>query len=136
MATRTGEARLSAFTTRMVLPSLTESLRLYAMLPERFQRRIASDLNNSFQGTPCWMWTGEMNRNGYGRVWWKRARRVSHRAVWEWLFGDIEDGLLLDHRCSNRCCCNPLHLEPVTPKENTERGRAVLFGKVINDSVS
>lgn len=30
----------------------------------------------------------------------------------------------LDHLCRNPACCNPSHLEPVTPKENTRRGNA------------
>lgn len=102
---------------------------LFEQLPYRFQRRIISSLTSSFNNTACWLWTGEINRNGYGRVWWKQKRRVAHRAVWEAVLGDIPPGLILDHRCRCRACVNPEHTEPVTHKVNTERGEAVLFRK-------
>lgn len=79
------------------------------------------------QATGCWLWQGELNRNGYGRVWINGKRVMVHRAVWQVLRGPIADGLVLDHLCRNRGCCNPDHLEPVTARENTLRGNAVLF---------
>lgn len=42
----------------------------------------------------------------------------AHRAVWEWLNGPIEVGMLIDHTCRNRGCCNVDHLRVVTPKTN------------------
>lgn len=36
--------------------------------------------------------------------------------------GVIPEGKILDHKCRTRCCVNPNHLEPVTYKENSQRG--------------
>lgn len=71
----------------------------------------------------CWEWTGARSRNGYGNVKIKGRNQVAHRAVWELLVGPIPAGLQLDHLCRNKGCVMPDHLEPVTPKENTRRGR-------------
>jgi hypothetical protein len=35
----------------------------------------------------------------------------------------IPDSLELDHLCRNRLCVKPGHLEPVTHRENTRRGK-------------
>lgn len=78
----------------------------------------------------CWEWQGELNRNGYGRVWIEGRRLMVHRVVWELLRGPIGEGLVLDHLCKVRCCCNPDHLDPVTQRENVHRGDAVLFQPV------
>lgn len=107
---------------------------MFEALPERIQSRISSSLTSSFEGTACWEWTGLMNRNGYGYVWWKGKNRVAHRVVYEITQGEIPEGLLLDHRCCNRGCVHPAHTEPVTPKVNTERGRAVLYRKKDHDT--
>lgn len=78
----------------------------------------------------CWEWQGELNRNGYGRVWIDGKRLMTHRVVYELVVGPIPEWLVLDHLCRNRPCCNPEHMDPVTVRENTLRGEAVLFGKV------
>jgi DNA (cytosine-5)-methyltransferase 1 len=48
----------------------------------------------------------------------------AHRFAFMDQVGKIPDGLQLDHQCRNPACCNPAHLETVTPKENTQRGNA------------
>jgi hypothetical protein len=69
----------------------------------------------------CWEWAGERN-GGYGRIRldgrWKRM----HRLTYELLIGPFPNGLISDHLCRNRWCVNPLHLEPVTYRENALRG--------------
>lgn len=130
-SSRTTVDQLSASSTTPVgtrrMKNFTDTLPILIKLPENIRSRIASSLSHSFQETPCLMWTGEMNRNGYGRISWKGKRPVAHRLVYELLVAQIEDGLLLDHKCYFRGCVNPLHMEPVTHAENTRRGRAVLF---------
>lgn len=90
-------------------------------IPARFAEKIVVTESG------CWAWQGEMNRNGYGRVRIKGRRMMVHRVLYERLVAPIREGLLLDHLCRNRNCCNPQHMEPVTPRENTLRGEAVLF---------
>jgi len=72
----------------------------------------------------CWQWQGTQTTNGYGK--WQRgpgySERVVHRIAYEHHKREkIPDGMQLDHLCRNRCCCNPDHMEIVTPSENTMR---------------
>lgn len=76
----------------------------------------------------CWHWVGWESGNGYGKVSYKGRDSMAHRVVYLLLVGEIPEGTVLDHTCRVRCCCNPDHLEPVTVRENTLRGEAVLFG--------
>lgn len=92
------------------------------MLPDRIEELIFR-----IPESGCWIWMGELNRNGYGRVAFGGARRMVYRIMYILLVRAIPDALHLDHLCRVRCCCNPSHLEPVTPRENTLRGKAVLF---------
>lgn len=69
----------------------------------------------------CWEWIGTLSQEGYGRF----EKDFSHRVSYRKHVGEIPDGLQIDHLCRNRKCCNPEHLEPVTPRVNTLRGQAV-----------
>jgi hypothetical protein len=73
----------------------------------------------------CWPWRGNLNSNGYGRLYVGIHRRAAHRIAYELLVGPIPEGLTLDHLCRNHACCNPAHLEPVTNRENIMRGDTI-----------
>ncbi|TDD77726.1 HNH endonuclease [Actinomadura rubrisoli] len=55
----------------------------------------------------------------------ERKNVVVHRFVYESLVGPIPEGLVLDHLCRVRACCNPAHLEPVTDRVNILRGASI-----------
>jgi hypothetical protein len=50
-----------------------------------------------------------------------------HRVMYELVYGAIPEGLVIDHvaarGCVSKLCCNPEHLEAVTIRENTLRGK-------------
>ena len=83
--------------------------------PENLLRRLELDGG-------CVVFTG-WKRKGYGQVYRDGRSVQAHRAMWELMIGPIPPGLDLDHLCRNRACVNLAHLEPVTRRENLQRGR-------------
>lgn len=67
----------------------------------------------------CWQWTAGVDWYGYGRFRVGARTLRAHRVAYERIVGP---NLTLDHSCRNPGCVNPLHLEPVTMRENTLRG--------------
>ena len=94
---------------------------LDSRLPNRFWSKCVPEPNSG-----CWLWIASTNRLGYGhfnpcsedkgRSW------LAYRFAYEALIGVVPSGLVLDHLCRLPCCVNPLHLEPVTVRENCRRG--------------
>lgn len=98
---------------------------------ERRRRRNKTDLQRLMEKvaidteTGCWNWTACITPAGYGQFWFEyRRNNFAHRAAYILLVGPIPEGLVLDHLCRNRACCNPAHLEPVTQARNVNRGLA------------
>lgn len=88
---------------------------------DRLRERIIVDDNG------CWIWQRRLLPGGYGTFSVTQSRSgLAHRLMYEELVGPIPDGMHLDHLCRVRACCNPEHLEPVTPLENLARGRTNL----------
>lgn len=103
-------------------------------LPERFWEKVRED------DSGCWLWTAATNRNGYGSFHveqpggtrGKQLTREAHRHAYVVLVGDVPEGMELDHRCRNRTCCNPAHLEPVTHAENLARSSTATKTHCVN----
>jgi hypothetical protein len=73
--------------------------------------------------TPCWIWKGGITGSGYGAMSiGPSSVRSAHVVAYEMYVGTIPVGLVLDHLCRVRICCNPEHLEAVTQAENARRG--------------
>lgn len=74
----------------------------------------------------CWEWTANLFWDGYGQFMahadGKRVALRAHRWAYENIVGRIPKGMVIDHLCRNRKCVNPIHLEPVTVRENNRRG--------------
>ena len=78
----------------------------------------------------CWEWRGTINKNtGYGKKQWHDETWLAHRWVWTMLFGTIKKSLTINHKCSNRSCVNPHHLEVVSQADNCRHGAGATLTK-------
>jgi hypothetical protein len=82
-------------------------------LRERFFDRIDKNgpIPKDFpQGGACWLWTGNREVQGYGRIREGGRIRKTHQVSWELHYGPIPRGQQVQHWCNVRHCCNPIHL--------------------------
>lgn len=69
--------------------------------------------------TECVIWTGSVDRDGYGRT----GSQMAHRVVWAETNGEIPDGLTIDHLCFTRACVNVEHMRLLSHSENARNQR-------------
>lgn len=65
----------------------------------------------------CHLATGRLDKDGYAYHGSSRA----HIVAWVRANGPVPEGLVCDHICRVRRCCNPTHIEAVTQTENLRR---------------
>jgi hypothetical protein len=81
--------------------------------PENFWSQVDKNGPNG-----CWLWTGQVNEDGYGRVKWKCKSVAVHRLACELSGKPIPENLRGLHHCDNPPCCNPDHIYPGTQFDN------------------
>lgn len=86
---------------------------------DRIRAKVLVDENG------CWLWQGAVSPTGYGQGSFGGRFLYVHRVSYEAFVGPIPEGLQIDHLCRVRRCCNPMHLEPVTVRENLMRGNTM-----------
>lgn len=70
---------------------------------------------------PCSIHKNVPMSRGYVQILVRGKLKYAHREAWEDKYGPIDEGLVIDHVCENKRCCEPDHLEPVTCQENIRR---------------
>lgn len=98
------------------------------------KRRVALDesdytVEDRGHPTPCWIAKTRKSNGRYALTRIDGREVYMHRAMYEQMVGSIPDGLQIDHLCRETRCIRPDHLEPVTPAENSRRGRSTKLSK-------
>lgn len=73
----------------------------------------------------CWNWKGFIGKDGYGKHYIYQKMDMSHRISYQLIIGTIDSNKVIDHKCRNRACVNPKHLEVVSQRENVMRGNGI-----------
>lgn len=97
--------------------------------PPRFYR---NELLREAQADGCILWTGGVDRRGYGRVKVDGKGLFAHRYFYELERGPIPVGKELHHKCEVPACVNPAHLVPVTREEHARFSKSATKTHCVN----
>lgn len=86
---------------------------------DRFFKKIKIDPD-----TGCWNWLSSTIKNGYGTFGIGGKPFLAHRVSYHLAGKELDPFKVLDHRCKNRICVNPKHLNQVSRKENNTENSA------------
>lgn len=84
---------------------------------KRFLKRLFRKRQINSDG--CWIWTGYVDKDGYGEIWYADETWRVNRIVFLIFKPDEWDSeLQINHNCNNPRCFNPEHLYCGTQADN------------------
>jgi hypothetical protein len=100
------------------------------MLPYQFNGKNRKRFESEDCGykTECWVWKPQLSNYGrpYFKIGYGKKKLNAYRWMYEKIIEPIPDGFVLHHKCQNKVCVNPYHLEPKTASQHQSdhaRGR-------------
>lgn len=81
-------------------------------MPQRFWAKVDMEQESILSPhveTPCWLWTGPLNPDGYGKFRLIKNDKA-HRVSWLLSGASIPKGMFVLHKCDVRNCVRPDHL--------------------------
>ena len=82
---------------------------------ETYDKIVSNTVENE---NGCWEWQKSTNSAGYGQTTHNKKYTTTHRFVYEYVNGKLEEGQVVRHICHNPKCCNPAHLIVGSHKDN------------------
>ena len=76
----------------------------------------------------CWEWLGKPNKDGYGSIRKNNKYYLTHRISYIYHYNTYP--YLVHHKCENKICCNPDHLESASCKANSGRETSIEKSKL------
>jgi len=94
------------------------------------EKTITGDI--AYEGmTPCLLWTGKLDKDGYGKFHIDGKAIRAHRYAYREWRGELLPNHVIMHRCDVPNCVNPEHLSQGTVKDNNRdmfrKGRNMNF---------
>ena len=80
-----------------------------------------------YEGVPCLIWMGSLGAHGRPQMDKKRTEFATpyvYRVTYQLEYGQLDDGITIDHLCGNTRCIEPYHLRPLRVPENSAGGTA------------
>lgn len=108
------------------------------VIPDRVALRALRRFTVDESG--CHVSTYSVGSHGYAQIGWhdrevgRQVMVTAHRAAWSAVFGQVPEGMTIDHTCKNRRCVNVAHLRLMSNFENARRtsGRDWPLGECVN----
>ena len=86
-------------------------------MDDKVKERFFTKVNKTDE---CWLWTSSLRADGYGEFCVGGITKLAHRISWIIAANTIpDDKPILRHKCRNRSCVRPEHLEVGTNQDNS-----------------